>query len=161
MKTHPFSFATLADTRVLAFARTWSPATESTATMDEIRACVLDLGAELTVVCDEGIWLFRPEDDGCTFGAYSDRLAGDVATAATLYAARSHGTAVFVLAGGSVVRVGDVDGSLLDGLDAAIDLVERRERISASTAANANVVKASDLYSSRSSRTTFFPRSQS
>jgi hypothetical protein len=162
MKPHTsFTFATHADTRVLAFARSWSPELESVATMQDIRERVRTLGAELTILCEHGVWTFRPDDDACTFGEYSDRLVGDVATAATLYAARDRGTAVFVLAGGTVVRVGCGDATLTSALDAAIELVVRHQLITDAPPVNANAVSPRELYSTRPSRTSFSPRSSS
>lgn len=57
------------------------------------------------------------------------RLAGDVATAATLYQARHQGDAVFVIQEREVVRVGCDAHDLVSALDAATAcLAERRTR---------------------------------
>jgi len=84
-----------AEPRVLAFAREWSPEDLPRADLGAIRAALRGLHAELVVVADSGVWSFHPEHDG-PFD-YSDRLAGDVAIAALLYAVRGGDDALFVI----------------------------------------------------------------
>src|SRR5512135_512278 len=71
--------------RVLAFVRDWSIECEQPETLRQIRGELRGLGAELLVLSDAGVWSFRPDDDIDQLAAYSDRLAGDIATAALLY----------------------------------------------------------------------------
>jgi xanthine dehydrogenase YagT iron-sulfur-binding subunit len=91
--------------RVLAFVRRWSLERERPETMRRIRAELRGLGTELLVLSDAGVWSFRPDDDIDQLGAYSDRLAGDIATAALLYGVHDRGgDAIFVIDEGGVIR---------------------------------------------------------
>ena len=97
----------LAEPRVLAFAREWTPAELPRADLRAIRAALRGLGAELVVIADSGVWSFRPDDDLDELAGpfeYSDRLAGDVALAALMYAVRGSGDAVFVLDAHGTIR---------------------------------------------------------
>jgi hypothetical protein len=142
MMTSPLLF-TADDARVLCFARSWSVDSLDGPAMQAIRERVRSLGTELIVLGERGVWSFRAGDDD-DFGAYTDRLAGDIATAATLYAARSGGDAVFVICGGAAVRVGHKASNLAEALDAAAELLVRRRLLIASTqSANSNTAATS------------------
>ncbi|MDB4962496.1 MAG: hypothetical protein JWP01_2495 [Myxococcales bacterium] len=137
MMTSPVLFSA-DDARVLCFARSWSVDSLDAKCMQAIRERVRSLGTELIVLGERGVWSFRADDED--FGAYTDRLAGDIATAATLYAARSGGDAVFVICGGAAVRVGHTAQNLAEALDAAAELLIRRRLVVASAAsANSNI----------------------
>src|SRR5512135_1730434 len=112
--------------RVLAFVRAWSIDRERPEAMRQIRAELRGLGAELLVLSDAGVWSFRPDDDVDQLGAYSDRLAGDIETAALLYGVRDRGDAIFVIDEGGVIRfshreTGGLAGELAAALAAASD----------------------------------------
>src|SRR5665647_374713 len=124
------------DARVLCFARSWSVDDLDATTMQAIRERVRSLGTELIVLGVRGVWSFRADDEDV--GAYTDRLAGDIATAATLYAARGGGDAVFVICGGAAVRVGHSAKSLAEALDAAAEILIRRRLMVAAATANSN-----------------------
>jgi len=112
---------------VLVFARTWSIDALGNDAMQALARCVRRLGAELVVLGPSGVWSLGP-DDGVT-GRRTDRLAGDVATAATLYQARGNQDAVFVLDDDEVVRVCCEASDLVTAVEtAAACLVERRLR---------------------------------
>ena len=121
------------ETHVLVFARTWSMDSMDKATVQAILERVRSLGVEVVVLCRSGVWSVRPDDT--TIGRTTDKLVGDVATAATLYAARGNNDAVYVIDGGSVVRVG-AGKSLLEALDDAAEVMVRRQLRSAVVAAN-------------------------
>jgi hypothetical protein len=124
------SFHSSPSCRVLAFARTWSIDGLDPATMLAFRERIRDLGAELIVVTNTGAWAFNGSDDD---GEYRDRIAGDLATAASMFAARAGGDAVFVVDGPRVVRVGHDATSIVEALDAAAELLVTR-RIATTTA---------------------------
>ncbi len=90
--------------RVLAFVREWSIEREEPSALRAIRGELRGLGAELLVLSDAGVWIFRPDDDIDQLAAYSDRLAGDVETAAMLYGIRDGGDAIFVIDDRGVIR---------------------------------------------------------
>jgi hypothetical protein len=122
MMTSPSLFS-LPSARVLAFAKDWSLESLDAATVQALRERIRSLGAELLVVTEHGNWSFCPEDDVCE---YRDRIAGDLATASTLFAARSGTDAVFVIDGARVVRVGHGSRDLIAALDAAAELLVTR-----------------------------------
>ncbi len=106
--------------RVLAFVRDWAIEREHPDTVRAIRGELRGLGAELIVLSDGGVWSFRPDDPIDHVAAFSDRLAGDVATAALLYGVRSD--AVFVIDEHNVIRFahrGALEGTLASALAAA------------------------------------------
>jgi hypothetical protein len=140
MMTSPLLF-TAEDARVLCFARSWSVDDFDALAMQAIRERVRSLGTELIVLGERGVWSFRADDED--FGAYTDRLAGDIATAATLYAARGGGDAVFVICGGAAVRVGHTATSLAEALDAAAEILIRRRLLVAAATATSNAMTAS------------------
>jgi len=90
--------------RVLAFLRDWSADSASPESLAALRAQLRGLGAELTVLSQQGVWSFRPDDEIEELGAYSDRLAADIALAAALYGVGDRGEAVFVMDGKGLVR---------------------------------------------------------
>ena len=108
--------------RVLAFVRSWSAERVCAGDLREIRAQLRGLGAELIVLAD-GVWSFRPDDAPDQLGDYSDRLAGDIATAALLYGVRDGRDAVFVIDEGGIIRFAhrevDVGARLPEALAAA------------------------------------------
>jgi len=87
----------MAEPRVLAFAREWSPRDLPRDDLHAIRSALRGMGAELVVLAESGVWSFRPDDDPDELADYSDRLAGDVAIAALLYAVRDGRDALFVI----------------------------------------------------------------
>ena len=89
---------------VLAFVRDWSSECEDPATLRQIRGALRGLGAELLVLSDAGVWSFRPDDDIDQLATYSDRLVGDVETAALLYGIRDGSDAIFVIDESGVIR---------------------------------------------------------
>ena len=109
--------------RVLAFVRQWSP-DAARPELREMRSHLRGLGAELVVLARAGVWSFRPDDDLDQLGAFSDRLAADIATAALLYGVRG-GDAVFVIDGDGTIqfahRPGEPLTALADALSAATD----------------------------------------
>ena len=112
--------------RVLAFLRRWRVGTEPESELRAVRAHLLGLGAELIVLCDAGVWSFRPDDDVDQLGSYSDRLAGDIATASLLYGVRDGRDAIFVIDEDGVIRFmhrahGRLDVPLSRALAAAAD----------------------------------------
>jgi hypothetical protein len=123
------SFHSSPSCRVLAFARTWSIEALDPATMRSLRERIRDLGADLIVVTSTGAWAFNGSDDD---GEYSDRIAADLATAASMFAHRAGGDAVFVVDGSRVVRVGHDAPSLVEALGAAAELLVTR-RIATTT----------------------------
>ena len=131
-------------THVLVFARTWSMESLDVSTVQAILERVRSFDTELVVLCKTGVWSVRPEDT--LIGRKTDRLVGDVATAATLFAARGGSDAVYVIDGGSVVRVG-AGKSLLEALDDAAETLIRRRLRSAAAAANANSIPPSTFSS--------------
>lgn len=137
MKNPSFTFDT-SDARVLAFARGWSLDCELPETVQAIRERVRTLGCELVVLSDLGVWSFRPEDVE-PVGHYTDRLAGDVATAATVFAARGGQDAVFVIDEGKVVRVGDGSAGMVASLESAAELLVRRRLLAVANANALNV----------------------
>ncbi len=90
--------------RVLAFVREWSIDREQPEALHAIRSELRGLGAELLVLSDAGVWAFRPDDDIDQLAAYSDRLVGDLETAALLYGIRDGSDAIFVIDDGGVIR---------------------------------------------------------
>jgi xanthine dehydrogenase YagT iron-sulfur-binding subunit len=90
--------------RVLAFLRRWQLDEHGDDELRLIRAELRGLGAELVVLSDAGVWSFRPDDDVDQLCAYSDRLAGDLATAALLYGVRDGRNAIFVIDEDGVIR---------------------------------------------------------
>jgi hypothetical protein len=124
MMTSPSLFS-LSSARVLAFAKDWSLDSLDAATVQALRERIRSLGAELIVVTQRGSWAFCPEDDVCEF---RDRIAGDLATAAT-FLARNGADAVFVIDGAHVVRVGHGATGLSAGLEAAAELLVTRRLI--------------------------------
>ena len=125
MMTSPSLFS-LSSARVLAFAKDWSLENLDAATVQALHERIRSLGAELIVVTERGTWAFGPDDDACE---YRDRICGDLATASTLFAARSGADAVFVIDGSRVVRVGH-GSTLLGALDAAAELLVTRRLVS-------------------------------
>jgi hypothetical protein len=116
----------LSSARVLAFAKDWSLDSLDAATVQALRERIRCLGAELIVVTARGSWSFGPGDEACE---YRDRIAGDLATATTLFQARSGADAVFVIDGAHVVRVGHGASGLMPALDAAAELLVTRRLI--------------------------------
>ena len=90
--------------RVLAFVRGWSMEREKPDELNSIRAQLRGLGAELIVLTETGVWSFEADDDPEQVGSFSDRLAGDVATAALIYGLRDGRDGVFVIDADGVVR---------------------------------------------------------
>ncbi|MGE5183547.1 MAG: 2Fe-2S iron-sulfur cluster-binding protein [Acidobacteriota bacterium] len=97
--------------RVLAFVRDWSIEREQPEALRAIRGELRGLGAELLVLSDAGVWIFRPDDDIEQVATYSDRLAADIETAALLYGVRggprdrrSGEAAIFVIDDRGVIR---------------------------------------------------------
>jgi len=119
MMTSPSLFER-SSARVLAFAKNWALDTLDAASVQALRERIRSLGAELLVITERGTWAFQ--DDSCE---YRDRIAGDLATATTLFAARGGADAVFVIDGARAVRVGHAS-SLLAALDAAAELLVTR-----------------------------------
>ena len=113
--------------RVLAFVRDWSAERAAPEDLRAIRAHLRGLGAELIVLADSGVWSFRPDDDLDRVADYSDRLAGDISTAALLYGVRDRRDAVFVIDEGGVIRFAHrelaMGGRLADALAAASEAV--------------------------------------
>jgi len=113
--------------RVLAFVRRWSIERERPEALRRIRAELRGLGTELVVLSDSGVWSFRPDDDIDQLGSYSDRLAGDIATAALLYGVHDRaGDAIFVIDESGVIRFSHRErdglaGELASALAAASD----------------------------------------
>jgi xanthine dehydrogenase YagT iron-sulfur-binding subunit len=110
--------------RVLAFVRAWSLERARRDELDAIRAQLRGLGARLIVLSDVGVWSFSPDDEVERFGEFTDRLAGDVATAAMLYGVRDGRDAVFVIDHHGLVRFAyraksPLAASLVDALEAA------------------------------------------
>lgn len=124
MMTSPSLFS-VSTARVLAFAKDWSLDALDATALQALRERIRSLGAELIVVTERGTWAFSPDDDGCE---YRDRIAGDLATATTLFAARNGADAVFVIDGARAVRVGHGTG-FLAALDAAAELLVTRRLI--------------------------------
>ena len=96
--------ASTGEPRVLAFVRSWSAERERPEDLQAIRAQLRGLGAELVILADAGVWSFRPDDAPDRLADYTDRLAGDIATAALLYGVRDRRDAVFVIDDGGVIR---------------------------------------------------------
>ncbi|HEU0033633.1 MAG TPA: hypothetical protein VFQ53_23560 [Kofleriaceae bacterium] len=93
-----------------------------------LRASLAELDAELVVLTEHGVWSVRPHDETVHF---SDKLAGDVATAAMLYGVS--GDAVFVVDGRGVVRFAhrpeqSVAAGLVDAIAAACREMRGRQR---------------------------------
>jgi xanthine dehydrogenase YagT iron-sulfur-binding subunit len=106
--------------RVLAFVRDWSIDGEQPDALRAVRSELRGLGTELLVLSDAGVWSFRPDDDIDQLAAYSDRLAGDVETAALLYGVRDH-DAIFVIDEAGVIRFAHHErGGLVGELAAAL-----------------------------------------
>lgn len=126
-QAHP-SGPSISRARVLVFTRRWSLDREHPAALAAIRDRLAGLGAELIVLCDAGVWSFRGDEV-----AHTDRLVGDVMTAAMLYGARNQGEAVFVLDGATVVRVAPPASDLVASLDAAANLLSVRRVTRATT----------------------------
>ncbi len=121
--------------RVLAFTRSWSLDREQPITLAAIRDRLRSLGAELIVLCDTGVWSFHGDEV-----EHTDRLVGDVVTAAMLYGARDRDEAVFVCDGATVIRVAQATTDLALALDAAAELLSARRVMQATlTVANTNV----------------------
>lgn len=128
------SLLSLSSCRVLAFARTWSIESLDPAMLQALRERIQRLGADLIVVTGKGAWSFdAAAQDAAAFCEYRDRIIGDLATAATLFAARGAEDAVFVLDRSRVVRVGHGAKSLVEALDCAAELLVTR-RIATTTA---------------------------
>ncbi len=107
---------------VLAFARSWSAASESAESLAAIRAELRGLGAVLLVLSDGGAWSFSPDDDVERIATGGVDLAGEIADAARRYGVA--GDAVFVMDAAGVVRfahaaAGPLSPSLADALGEA------------------------------------------
>jgi xanthine dehydrogenase YagT iron-sulfur-binding subunit len=113
--------------RVLAFVRAWRAEHLGREDLHAIRATLRGLGAELVVLAEDGVWSFRPDDDPDQLADYSDRLAGDVATAALLYGVRGARDAVFVIDADGTIRFAhrelDIGPRLASALEAAAEAV--------------------------------------
>jgi hypothetical protein len=105
------------DLRVLAFARGWSPNTEGQTRLEMIRLRVMEVGVELIVLGERGVWIFGV--DGCL--DFVDRLAGDLALSATMMQT-NRDNAVYLIDDGKVVRVA-YDGSLVDAMTGVSELL--------------------------------------
>ena len=113
--------------RVLAFVRDWSAERHKPEDVRAIRAQLRGIGAELLVLAPSGVWSFRPDDDPDQLADHSDRLAGDIATAALLYGVRDGRDAVFVIDEDGVIRFAHrelrMGARLIDALSAACEAV--------------------------------------
>jgi len=113
------------DLRVLVYARTWGPDIAPPAVRRALRQHVRDLGVEVTILSEGGVWSFHPDDSAVRFGAYTDRLVGDLATAATLPTRRPGAIDVFVVSANAVHRVPVGTTPLPEALALARPLVEQ------------------------------------
>lgn len=111
--------------RVLVYARTWGPDLAIPAARRALREHVRALRVEVTIHSEGGVWSFHPDDSNVRFGAYTDHLLGDLATAATLLARRPAGTDVFVISAGTIHRVPGGTTPLPEALALARPLVEQ------------------------------------
>ena len=111
--------------RVLVYARTWGPDIATPTVRRALREHVRELGVEVTILSEGGVWSFHPDDSSVRFGAYTDRLVGDLATAATLLTRRPAGTDVFVVSANAVHRVPGGTTPLPEALALARPLVEQ------------------------------------
>lgn len=111
------------DLRALAFARGWSPNTEGQTRLEMLRLRVIEVGVELIVVGERGVWIFGV--DGCL--DFVDRLAGDVPLSATMMQAKRD-NAVYLIDDGAVVRIA-YDGSLVDAMTGVGELLAMKRRV--------------------------------
>ncbi|MGE0402565.1 MAG: hypothetical protein AB7T06_38035 [Kofleriaceae bacterium] len=111
------------DVRVLAFARGWSPNTEPRTQLELLRLRVMEVGVELDVVSDRGVWIFGV--DGCL--DFVDRLAADVPMSATMMQANRDND-VYLIDDGAVVRIAH-DGSLVDAITGVGELLAMKRRV--------------------------------
>lgn len=111
------------DLRVLAFARGWSPNTEGATQLELLRLRVMEVGVELLVVGERGVWILAV--DGCV--DFVDRLAGDVPLSATMMRVRRDHS-VYLLDDGAVVRIA-YEGSLVDAMSGVAELLAMKRRI--------------------------------
>ena len=114
---------TTEDLRVLAFARGWSPNHEGQTQLELLRLRVMEVGVELIVVGERGVWIFGV--DGCL--DFVDRLAADVSLSATMMQANRDNT-VYLIDDGAVVRVA-YDGSLVDAMTGVGELLSMKHRV--------------------------------
>jgi hypothetical protein len=111
------------DLRVLAFARGWSPNHEGQTQLELLRLRVMEVGVELIVVGERGVWIFGV--NGCL--DFVDRLAGDVSLSATMMQA-NRDKCVYLIDDGEVVKIA-YDGSLVDAMTGAGELLAMKRRI--------------------------------
>ncbi len=101
------------DSRVLAFAREWSPNNAGQTELELLRLRIIEVGVELVVVAERGVWIIGV--DGCL--DFVDRLAGDVALSSAMMQAKRD-NAVYLIDDGKVVRISH-DGTLVDAMTGA------------------------------------------
>ncbi len=90
---------------MLVDPRTSGPDLATPTVRRALREHVRELGVDVTILGEGGVWSFHPDASSVRFGAYADRLVGDLATAATLLTRRPAGTDVFVVSASAVHRV--------------------------------------------------------
>src|SRR5262245_2380782 len=111
------------DLRVLAFARGWSPNHEGQTQLELLRLRVMEVGVELIVVGERGVWIFGV--DGCL--DFVDRLTGDGPLSTTMMKANRDNSA-YLIDDGSVVRIAH-DGTLLDAMTGVSELLAMKRRV--------------------------------
>jgi xanthine dehydrogenase YagT iron-sulfur-binding subunit len=82
---------------VLAFIRSWTPATERPEDLHTIRAQLRGLGAGLVILSDSGAWSFRPDDDVERFAVSDDKVDDEIDRTAERYGVAPELDAIFVL----------------------------------------------------------------
>jgi hypothetical protein len=111
------------DLRVLAFARCWSPNTEGQTQLELLRLRVMEVGVELIIVGERGVWIFGV--DGCM--DFVDRLAADVPLSATMMQAKRDNS-VYLIDDGAVVRIA-FEGTLVDAITGVSELLAMKRRV--------------------------------
>lgn len=109
--------------RVLAFARGWSPNTEGPTQLEMLRLRVMEVGVELVIVGERGVWLIGV--DGCL--DFVDRLAGDIVLSTTMMRAQRDHSA-YLIDDGTCVRIA-YDGSLADAMTGASEMLSMKQRV--------------------------------